>query len=429
MGFNQVFYASTATALYATAGYKRIGFVWGGSGRAYLYSDGNGDIRSNLYDTQEPVINVGGYVSTGSVFTTYQLDSQDGSTLFAPTSSAISGIHISADTMYTVDPGTGRLWTYGLWVKVSGAASGTRSVVMDTLRSSGAFPNAYSSTTDDSLRWDTYIAGTIEDFAIDRNANRLWIRMASMNTGAVGMYNFTTHDLIATLYASNTTKGIIPTGDGYVFIVDAYQWVHLYDYDGGYWGSARNPFTEGTGGSVYGWDANYKRLLCIPGITQNIVGYKWAPNAVRLSTPIPRVVPRKNQITYFFSNLMGDGGEGISSRFAALTNEGLAIGERISDKDGDIIERITPADTANQDVTLSVPASTRINNRSQGVVLPTGTVYVQSTDGFTDSGVFVVIADGDYGSPTVTYTGRTTNSFTGCSGGSVTLVTGYEVVQ
>lgn len=412
MGFQQVFSASETTALYATASYKRIGALW---------------LSRDLPErVDEPILNVVGYTDTGGSFSYWGLDALEGSLVSGPVESDIVGIHISQDTLYHADP-DGRLWMFGLWVQT--AMAGAHTVVLGNIRLGfGNFANALDTTTETYILYATYgIAGTVEDFAIDIGNNRCWIRSASENAGQVKMFNYATGALIASLYSPHKSKGIFPTGDGYVYIVDAFQWVHLYDYDGGYWGSARNPFTEGTGGSVYGWDSVYKRLLCMKSAAiGNAIAFRYAPNAVTLTVPIPRSVPRKNRITYFFSNLCGDGGEGVSARFAALTNEGVSIGSKLSDKDGDIIERIVPADTANQDVTVSVSGRTYIISPSDGAVLPQATIYVGSTDGFATASVIVITINGL--PVTVSYTGKTTNSFTGCTGGTETLVTGAMVV-
>jgi hypothetical protein len=55
--------------------------------------------------------------------------------------------------------------------------------------------------------------------------------------------------------------------------------------------------------------------------------------------------------------------------------------------------------------------------------LPTGTLTVQSTKGFSDSGTIVV------GGQSVTYTGRTTTTFTGCSGGTGSIAVNAQVTQ
>jgi hypothetical protein len=79
--------------------------------------------------------------------------------------------------------------------------------------------------------------------------------------------------------------------------------------------------------------------------------------------------------------------------------------------------------------TSQSPASTTIASASNGASLPTGTIHVQSTNGFASSGsgttaVFVLTSAGPQ---QVTYTGITANTFTGCSGGTGTMATGNAV--
>lgn len=66
--------------------------------------------------------------------------------------------------------------------------------------------------------------------------------------------------------------------------------------------------------------------------------------------------------------------------------------------------------------------STNIAAASNGVGLPTGTIFVNSTAGFPTSGTFSVATTTTV--QTVTYTNLTGTSFTGCSGGTGLLYTG-----
>lgn len=70
-------------------------------------------------------------------------------------------------------------------------------------------------------------------------------------------------------------------------------------------------------------------------------------------------------------------------------------------------------------------ASTNIAAGSNGVGLPTGTINVTSTTGFPSSGALLVTTGA--GIQTVTYSGTTGTSFTGCSGGTGTMSTGGAV--
>lgn len=72
---------------------------------------------------------------------------------------------------------------------------------------------------------------------------------------------------------------------------------------------------------------------------------------------------------------------------------------------------------------------TTVTAASNNVVLPTGTINVNSTSGFPNSGQFgiQVILNNSYAYVTVSYTGITATSFTGCSGGSGTMITGGQI--
>lgn len=78
---------------------------------------------------------------------------------------------------------------------------------------------------------------------------------------------------------------------------------------------------------------------------------------------------------------------------------------------------------------------TSIAAGSNGAVLPQATISVESTEGF-HPGILddpnapvpsLSIQTGTQSDTVVTYTGKTATTFTGCSGGTGTLATGYEV--
>jgi hypothetical protein len=70
-----------------------------------------------------------------------------------------------------------------------------------------------------------------------------------------------------------------------------------------------------------------------------------------------------------------------------------------------------------------VAGATTVAAGSDAAVLPQATINVASTASFTTSGVITI------GSDTITYTGKTSTTFTGCSGGSGTLATSEAVTQ
>lgn len=68
-------------------------------------------------------------------------------------------------------------------------------------------------------------------------------------------------------------------------------------------------------------------------------------------------------------------------------------------------------------------SSTSISVTSNGVSLPTGTINVGTTSGFNNTGTFLIKELG----AVITYTGKTSTSFTGCTGGTGILSTGQKV--
>lgn len=78
-------------------------------------------------------------------------------------------------------------------------------------------------------------------------------------------------------------------------------------------------------------------------------------------------------------------------------------------------------------VASTTTASTTIASASNNVSLPTGTINVASTTGFPAGGtIFVNTTEG---TQYVTYTNITATSFTGCSGGIGSMITGASVFQ
>lgn len=75
--------------------------------------------------------------------------------------------------------------------------------------------------------------------------------------------------------------------------------------------------------------------------------------------------------------------------------------------------------------TSTYGGQTTVAVASSGVALPTGTINVASTSTFDAAGTLYVVISGV--PQTVTYTGKTATSFTGCSGGSGTMTTGDTV--
>lgn len=72
--------------------------------------------------------------------------------------------------------------------------------------------------------------------------------------------------------------------------------------------------------------------------------------------------------------------------------------------------------------TPSISTMTTVASGSDGQTLPQSTIYVESTYGFLGFGNLIF-----NGNQTISYTGKTFNSFTGCKGGAGRLSTGYSI--
>lgn len=72
-------------------------------------------------------------------------------------------------------------------------------------------------------------------------------------------------------------------------------------------------------------------------------------------------------------------------------------------------------------------AFTEIAEGSDRAVLPQAEIFVESTENFPNSGTFIINLPGQAGTETITYTGKTDASFTGCTGGTAQIFRGYAV--
>ena len=68
---------------------------------------------------------------------------------------------------------------------------------------------------------------------------------------------------------------------------------------------------------------------------------------------------------------------------------------------------------------------TKVTVSSHLVTLPQATINVKSTTEFPSSGTFIIV--GSAGAETITYTGKTSTTFTGCSGGTGVIKLGAEI--
>lgn len=207
----------------------------------------------------------------------------------------------------------------------------------------------------------------IQDFAIDRNSDRLFVRWSTNNVGEVSIYRFSTREFITNIFAPNQTCGIVLTQDGFIYVADEQDWLCQYDYDGVFYGALRNTrrseYLGGRGGFAYGWDSRYRRLLFLGGVPNEengdsqlrVYGMFPTPDAALVTPPIPREVPRRGRRTMVFARIFGDGAEPISSTRVSVT--GTAEQNASSDLDGDIVFAIEPENTDPYVVELSANAN------------------------------------------------------------------------
>jgi hypothetical protein len=103
-----------------------------------------------------------------------------------------------------------------------------------------------------------------------------------------------------------------------------------------------------------------------------------------------------------------------------LHGDGTGNGLRII-HGGEINVRSMAIYQYNNGALVDSPTSTMISILSNGQILPQATINVTSTSGFLNSGSLLIAGE------TITYTGITPTSFTGCTGGTSTMFTGENV--
>lgn len=210
---------------------------------------------------------------------------------------------------------------------------------------------------------------TVSDFNVDRQADRVFIRWSSNSGGHVEIYRLSTKEKIGDMYVPNASSGIVLTADGWVYLVDNFDWICVYDYDGRFYNAFKNPRREayygGSGGVAMGWDPFMKRLLfagCVADGTNGqsrvrVEGFYPTAEASDVTLPLPRSVPRVGRKLTIFSHLSGEGLEPLAARSSSLQVGGVTKTTGATDVSGDTIFQLTPASTADLAVSITVDAT------------------------------------------------------------------------
>lgn len=190
----------------------------------------------------------------------------------------------------------------------------------------------------------------IVDFAVDTIADRVFVRWVSNAPGEVSVYTRSTQEFLFDLWAPNPTSNIVLADNQFVYLCDTSDWIMVYDYgNGAFLGACRNPRTEFLYGRfnlqarVYGWDQPFKRLLSVAPVANDSMGgsrmaveaFVPVPDAMIVSPPIPRNVPRLGRRITLVSHVFGDGAEPIAVRPSVISN---AVDlDMTTDRDGDLV--------------------------------------------------------------------------------------------
>lgn len=279
---------------------------------------------------------------------------------------AQGGVYVAQDYYYTADP-NGMLYRWSPVrdaepVVVNLSLSGTSTMGMATGVSAWSY-GAGGAVTIASFG----LSGTrCQDFAISTAEDRVWIQTPSFTDfSQVNCYKLSDRSFVATIWAPNQTAGILPTGDGFVWLFDTYGWFVLYDINGNYRGRMRHSFEAAPYGRALGWDRAVKRFLELTvtadasaGVsTLHLRGFYPVPQPVYVTKAYPRLPIRANESNEIWAHLCGAGGEPVSSRLVQ-TGASVALGlpqrNLLSDDQGDVTTQISPITTGSQDINLTV---------------------------------------------------------------------------
>lgn len=212
---------------------------------------------------------------------------------------------------------------------------------------------------------DTVITlpGGYAPIAVDRRAHRVF-------TGGGASSRVYDYDpdtgvatYLATIYAPNEIRSISLSLDGFAYVVDALDWILVYDYDGRLHGAWSNRRSSLNLGAAYGFDQVYKRILrvvntpsdALGASTLKVEGFYAVPDAAILTPPIPRKVPRKGRTVYFFSHLCGEGGEPITGARATFSLDGARVADAATDAAGDAAAPVTTPTPGTHTLEVDVP--------------------------------------------------------------------------
>jgi hypothetical protein len=185
--------------------------------------------------------------------------------------------------------------------------------------------------------------------------------MIGDDVGRVRMHRLDSpYSSIGDLWVPSSTAGIMPTGDGYVWVADDYGWLVCYDLDGDFVSAMRNPIsgTAPAGGRAYGWDPAGGRFLCVDCAASHgasgasrlkVRAFRPSPGATYLTKALPLTPARYGVVSQVRAHLCGDGGTPIASRLveaAVNLDLDLPVSHALTDGDGDVTLDVQPIVTS-----------------------------------------------------------------------------------
>lgn len=178
----------------------------------------------------------------------------------------------------------------------------------------------YAEVDDSRQEPSKYGAITLDLPLVDRSQN-LVIMKTNNELNQIGVYDFTSGDLIRRIAVSGSPVAIVAEDERRCYVVSSNDMLNLVDYSTGQvLSTLRAPATEaGALGTRYAWDRFLRRLLVFTwranatdgACLSSAAGYFPQPLAVGINKAIPLLPPRAGRMVPCLTRVYGDAGEAI----------------------------------------------------------------------------------------------------------------------
>ncbi|WP_160809579.1 hypothetical protein [Nitrosomonas sp. HPC101] len=199
-----------------------------------------------------------------------------------------------------------------------------------------------------SIEASTYGKAILDVFMTDRT-NDLLVAATSGSSASIDIFNFTTGALLDTLNVSGIPQQIIPEDNGRLFVYCKNGMFNLVDYiNRRIFSTFKAPLMASPGqiqSIAYTYDRFHRRLLAFQilpddpingSCTSRVKGWYPVPLPVRLTKPIPLLLPRSGRNVPCLVRLIGDAGEPVGGVHVQGVMSGVAaaVSPGVSDNNG-----------------------------------------------------------------------------------------------